>query len=63
VSNNGLSLFGFPVIITDAVPEGEVVFGPLPTWQEVILHGSLEAAIEAHKAEWVKITNLPTDNK
>lgn len=61
--SDGLSLFGFPVIITDAVPEGEVVFGPLPTWQEVVLHGSLEAAIEARKAEWAKITNLPTDDK
>lgn len=55
------TLFGFPVVITDAVPVGEILFGRLPTWQEVALHGSLEAAIEAQKDQWAKITNLSDD--
>lgn len=55
MADNAISLFGFPVIVTDVVTEGEIVFGPLPTWQEVALYGSLEAAIEARKNEWAKI--------
>ena len=63
MSDPTISLFGFPVVITDAVPIGEVIFGPLPTWQEIALHGSLEAAIEARKYEWAKIINLETDDE
>lgn len=55
MSDDNLTLFGLPVVITDAVPKGEILFGRLPTWQEVALHGSLEAAIEAQKDRWVKI--------
>lgn len=36
MGNNTISLFGFPVIVTDAVPKDEIVFGSLPTWQEVV---------------------------
>lgn len=61
MNDNTISLFGFPVIVTDAVPVNEVVFGPLPTWQEVVLYGSLEAAIEARKNEWSKIKLTETD--
>lgn len=58
MSNSNLTLFGFPVVVTDAVPKGEILMGRLLTWQEVALHGSLEAAIEAQKHQWTKITNL-----
>lgn len=57
------TLFGFPVVITDAVPEGEVIFGRFPTWQEVALYGSFEAAIEAQKDQWAKIKNIHLDNE
>lgn len=61
MADNTISLFGFPVIVTDAVPANEIIFGPLPTWQEVALHGSLKAAIEARKCEWAKIKLAETD--
>lgn len=63
MSNSNQTLFGLPVVVTDAVPVGEILFGRLPTWQEVALHGSLEAAIEAQKGQWAKIKDLPTDDE
>lgn len=63
MSESNQTLFGFPVVITDAVPVGEITFGPLPTWQDLLEHGSLEAAVEARKAEWAKIKNLKVENE
>jgi len=63
MSDNNLTLFGFPVVVTDAVPQGEILLGRFPTWQEVALHGSLEAAIEAQKDQWAKIKLDPIDNE
>ena len=63
MSDNNQTLFGFPVVITNAVPVGEILFGRLPTRQEVALYGSLEAAIEAQKDQWAKIKNIPIDNE
>lgn len=56
-----LTLFGFPVIVTDTVPEGEILLGSFPTWKEILEHGSFEAAIEAQKNRWVKITGIVTE--
>jgi hypothetical protein len=61
LSDSNLTLFGFPVVITDAVPQGEILFGRLPTWQEVVLYGSLEAAIEARKEQWAKVKDIPIE--
>jgi len=63
VSNNGLSLFGFPVVVTDTIPKGEILLGRFPTWQEVALHGSFEAAIEAQKDQWAKIKDASIDHE
>ena len=63
MNNNNQTLFGFPVVVTDAVPVNEIVFGPLPTWQEIALHGSLEAAIEARKYEWAKLKLTEADTE
>jgi len=64
VNSNGLSLFGFPVVVTDTIPKGEILLGRFPTWQEVALYyGSFEAAIEAQKDQWAKITNVPIDDE
>lgn len=49
------TLFGLPVVITDAVPKDEILFGRFPTWQEVALYGSFEAAVEAQKEQWAKM--------
>jgi len=65
VIDNGLSLFGFPVVITDTVPAGKVLFGRVPTWEDVLKYGSFNAAIEAQKEEWgivAGITNIDTDD-
>jgi hypothetical protein len=66
VSNNGLLLFGFPVVVTDAVPKGEIVFGRFPTWQDVINYDSFGAAVEAQEDQWgiiAKIANVDTDGQ
>lgn len=59
-------LSGFPIVTTDAVPEGELVVARLPTVLEVITHDSYEAAVEAMGSEYgikARIINLPTDNE
>lgn len=53
--NAPTQLFGFPVVVTDAAPKDEIIMGHFPTWQEIAMYGSFEAAIEAQKAEWAKI--------
>lgn len=55
------TLFGLPVIVTDAIPPGEVLLGRLPTWQEILEHGSLEKAIEAQARQWAKIKGIATE--
>lgn len=52
------TLWGFPVVITDAAPKGAVLLGRLPTWQEVLEHGSVEKALEAQKREWAMLTGI-----
>jgi len=63
VKDDSLSLFGFPVVVTDVVPEGEILFGSLPTLLEILEHGSLEAAIKATGKRWAKITNVSIDDE
>ena len=48
------TLWGFPVVIRDDMPVGEVVFGPMPTAGDVLQHGSYEAAIEAMQRSYFK---------
>lgn len=60
--SNDKALFGLPIIETDAVPQGELLLGRIPTFEEVLMYGSYEAAIEAQKNQWVKIKNISTDN-
>lgn len=65
MSESNQTLFGFPVVITDAVPAGKVFLGRFPTWQDVLKYGSFDAAIEAQKEEWgivATIENVETDN-
>lgn len=52
------TLWGLPIVVSDAVPEGAVIMGRFPTWQEVLEHGSFEKAIEAQKREWAMIKGL-----
>lgn len=54
----GKTLFGFPVIVTDAVTPGTAVVGPMPTWEEVLMHGSVAKAIEAKAREYGIIRGL-----
>jgi hypothetical protein len=55
------TLFGLPVVVTDATLEGTAIMGRWPTWQDILEHGSFEKAIEAQKREWIKITGLPAE--
>ena len=55
------TLWGFPIVVSDAIPEGSIIMGRFPTWQEVALHGSFEKAIEAQKREWAMIKGLPSE--
>jgi len=52
------TLWGFPVVVTDAAPPGVIITGPIPTWEDVLRHGSLEKAIEARAREYGMITGL-----
>jgi hypothetical protein len=66
MSESNQTLFGFPVVITDAVPKGELIVARLPTFAEVVMHGSYEAAVEALGSEYgikARIVNLPIDNE
>lgn len=53
-------LWGIPVVVTDEAPKDEIVVGRFPTWLEVQLHGSFEAAINAQKQEWARIKLGPS---
>lgn len=62
MNSNNQTLFGFPVVITDTIPVGEILLDRFPTWQEVALYGSLEAAIEAQEDQWTKLNISTTDD-
>ena len=55
------TLFGFPVVITEDAPKETIVFGPMPTWSDLVKYGSLEAYFEAKRKEFGVITNVSTD--
>lgn len=48
------TLWGFPVVIRDDIPKGEVVFGPMLTADDILRHGSYEAAVKAMKQSYFK---------
>jgi hypothetical protein len=52
------TLWGLPVVISDAIPKGTAIMGRFPTWEEVVKYGSFEKAIEAQKRQWAMITGL-----
>jgi hypothetical protein len=49
------TLFGFPVLITDAAPKDTVILRPLPTYHDLLEHGSLEKYVEARKKEFAML--------
>ena len=57
------TLWGIPVVVTDAVPPGVVITGPMPTWEDVLRYGSLEKAIEARAREYGLITGLDSSEE
>lgn len=52
------TLWGLPVVVSDAIPKGTAIMGRFPTREEVLKYGSFEKAIEAQKREWAMITGL-----
>ena len=59
--NEEKTLWGIPVVVTDAVPEGKMAFGRFPTVEEIREHGSFEKAIEAQAREWSVLTGISTE--
>ena len=55
------TLFGFPVVVTETAPKDTIIFGPMPTWLDLVEYGSWEAYIEAKRKEFGVITNVSTD--
>lgn len=39
------SLWGIPVLVSEEMPKGEIILGPLPTPEDIRRHGSFENAI------------------
>ena len=62
MSTEPKTLFGFPVVVTDAAPKDKIIFGPMPTWFDLQLYGSWEAYLEAKRKEFGIITNLSEDD-
>lgn len=63
---NTKTLFGFPVVVTNAAPRDEIILARLPTFSEVVFHGSYEAAVEALGSAYGikgRITNLQIDDE
>lgn len=48
-------LWGIPIVETDAMPKGVVIFGPMPTAEDLMRYGSLENYVEAKKYEYAMI--------
>jgi hypothetical protein len=47
VSDKEQTLWGLPVVLTDAMPKGEIILGRMPTDDEIKKHGSFAKAVEA----------------
>jgi hypothetical protein len=56
--DTGKTLFGLPIVVTDAVMPGTMLVGPMPTWEDCLRYGSVEKAIEARAKEFSKLTGL-----
>ena len=55
------TLFGFPVVVTEAASKETIILGPMPTWFDLLEYGSWEAYFEAKRKEFGVITNVSTD--
>jgi hypothetical protein len=56
------TLFGFPVVITEDAPKDTVILGPMPTWEDLLKHGSWEAYFKAKRKEYSVITSVGTND-
>lgn len=55
MSEQTKTLWGFPVVESKEIPKGEIIFGRLPTSQEILAHGSFENAVQHMKNEYYKL--------
>jgi len=47
------TLWGYPIVESAAVPNAEtIVTIPMPTWEQVLKHGSFENYVEAMKRDF-----------
>lgn len=49
------TLWGIPIIETDAVPAGTAILAPMPTAEDLKRYGSFEKYIEAKKKEFAML--------
>ena len=55
------TIFGFPVVVSEAIPPDTAVMGRWPTREEIREHGSFEKAVEAQAREWAMIKGIATE--
>ena len=53
--DTGKTLFGLPIVVTDAVTPGTALIGPAVTAEDIQRHGTYEKAIQARASEYSKI--------
>lgn len=58
MSEETKTLWGFPIVESDAMPQGTAIVGPLPTREDLIKYGSYEEAVKARAKEYAMITGL-----
>lgn len=53
-------LWGLPVVVSNEVPKGEIIFGYFPSAEEILADGctSLEEWIKKHPKRFCKVTGL-----
>jgi hypothetical protein len=49
------TLWGLPVVVTDAVPQGTAILARMPTYAELVQYGSFENYVEACKRQFAAI--------
>lgn len=60
--DTGKTLFGPPVVVTDAVAPNTVIVGPAVTAEDIQRHGTYEKAVQARASEYSKLV-IPEQKK
>lgn len=55
MSEEKKTLFGFPIVETNAVSKGTVILGPMPTAEDLRRYGAYEKYVQAKKHEFAML--------